>query len=371
MTSDLGSMPLEALMRQTPLAIAATDVTGRLTLFSPALQRMMRRPFKAITPDQMVTEFDLYAADGTTRLCPQDVPLARALAGEVVIDAVVATQVDGERLVFLRCNASPLFGDAGEIVGAVALVQDITADRLAAQDQDELRERLVVTINHELRTPLAKIIGHAEMLQDHPETSPERVRGSIDVIAGAAADLLRLAGVLSDLAELEEGTRLAKTHGNIAGLVRDVAARFTTRAAARDVELLVVAPPRVTATIDPRRAERAIEALLDNAVTYAPTATTIEVEVADLDGDVSISIRDAGTGIPDDERERLVKPFERGDHAWQPVNSRGLGLAVASTVTAAHGGSLVLGRLEPTGFGVTIRLPRHDAPSAPRRPAAG
>ena len=56
------------------------------------------------------------------------------------------------------------------------MVRDVTAERMAQRDQEQLREWLVETINHELRTPLAKIIGHAEILQDDAAPMPERLR---------------------------------------------------------------------------------------------------------------------------------------------------------------------------------------------------
>lgn len=359
MTQDLGSMPLEKLMRHTPLAIAAADATGHLTMLSPALQRLLNQPFRRVSEDEMVAQFDLFACDGVTPLRPEDIPLSRALRGEVVIDAVVASRLDGEVMVYLRCNASPLRGEDDEIVGAVVLVQDVTAEMMAQRDQDELRERLVVTVNHELRTPLAKIIGNAELLQDDCAALPARLQHSVEAISRSAEELMNLADVVSDLSDLEERTKLTKTYGNIAGLVADAVAKFADRAASRHLELASAVPARVTATVDPGEVARAVTALLENAVTYAPPGSRVEVEVAAQRDYVDISVRDEGTGIPPEERTRLVKPFERGDHhEFQPVSSKGLGLAVAHTVATAHGGELLLDTCVPSGLCASLRLPR-------------
>lgn len=226
MTHDLGSMPLESLMRHTPLAIAATDATGCLTLLSPALQRVR-------------------SGRGDPRCC-------RAGSG--------------------RHRKAP--------------------------------------------------------------------------------------------ADLESGTRLSKTHGNIAGLVRDVMDGFAARVLAWNLDLVAIAPDRLTATIDPDQVGRAVVELLDNAVTYAPPNSCIEVEVAATVDCVEIHVRDAGTGIAPADVSRLVQPFERGRHALQPVNSRGLDLAVAHTVATAHGGELLLDGQEPFGLCATLRLPRAEVPSA-------
>lgn len=103
--------------------------------------------------------------------------------------------------------------------------------------------------------------------------------------------------MLSDQADLESHTRISKTCGNIAALVRDVIEGFTARATGRDLDL-AIAPDRLTATIDPSQVERAVAALLDNAVTYAPTGSRIEVEATATAEFVDIQVRDTGTGIP-------------------------------------------------------------------------
>ena len=103
-----------------------------------------------------------------------------------------------------------------------------------------------------------------------------------------------------------------------------------------------------------------VSALLENAVTYAPPDSAVEVEVTAQGDYLDIAVRDAGTGIPPEERTRLVKPFERGDHdEFQPVNSKGLGLAVAHTVATAHGGELLLDACVPSGLCASLRVPRY------------
>jgi signal transduction histidine kinase len=204
-------------------------------------------------------------------------------------------------------------------VGAVVLFQGVTAERMAQRDQNNC-------VNGWWRRstpswgPLAKIIGHAEILQDDAAAMPERLRETVEVIARAADDPLRLAGVLSDLADLESHTRISKSYGNIAALVRDVIEGFTARATGRDLDL-AIAPDRLTATIDPSQVERAVAVLLD-AVTYAPNGSRIEVEATATAEYVDIQVRDTGTGIPPADLPRLVQPFERGDHAVRRSTAR-------------------------------------------------
>jgi two-component system sensor histidine kinase CreC len=166
--------------------------------------------------------------------------------------------------------------------------------------------------------------------------------------------------VVSDLSDLESRTQLTKASVNVASVVRDVVARFAHRAQARQLDVVASLPSQATATIDPGAVERAVAALLDNAVTYASAGSTIDVAVTVTSDCVDIHVRDTGCGIPASETSRLIRPFERGDHELQPVNSKGLGLAVAHTVATAHGGELLLQGRDPSGFCATLSLPRSD-----------
>lgn len=361
MDQEFGLLPLETLMTHTPLAIAAADASGRLVLFSPALQRLMHKPFERVGEDELVSTYDLFAADGVTRLSTEDVPIVRALRGEVVTDAVVASRLAGDRLVFLRCNGSPLRDEHDDIVGALVLVQDVTTELMAQQDQERLRERLVVTINHELRTPLSKIIGHAELLHDALPALPTHVHNCVNVISRAADDLMRLADVISELAELEARSKVVTTYGDAAGVVHECVAEVAEVCRSRALRIVASAPERLTATLDLAQTRRAVLALVENAITYAPAGSRVDVEISADHEEVSISVADRGTGIRDEDVERLMEPFERGDHPLQPVNSKGLGLAVAHIVATAHGGHLQLSHREPHGLCATLRLPRFGA----------
>lgn len=353
-------------MAHTPVGLAVSDADGVVQLCSPALDAMLGRPtLKGQEQDAWTAGYNVHAADGVTPLKPEDFPLVRAVHGELVTDAlIVSVREDGRRL-HLRCNASPLRDESDQIIGAVVLVQDVTAERTAHEAQRHLREQLVETVNHEIRTPLAKIIGHAELIQDQREDLPSPVHKSVDTIVNAAAELYRLADDISDLAELEAGSRLRKTFGNVAGLVREVVARYEPAALGRRVGVSCQGPPRATATVDPKQLERAVAALIDNALGHAPPASCVEVVLSVDDECFEVIVRDRGPGIDADDWPRLVQPFERGVLEASRGSARGLGLALASTVAAAHGGELLLraaggdgggGTAEPTT--VVLRLPR-------------
>ena len=357
--NEPGAVELSTLVAQARLAVAACDEAGNLTMLSPALERLFGWSFTAMTEAQLFRALPLLTADGERPLPPEDRPLTRARHGEVLSDAVVAADTADGRRIYLRCNAAPLRDDDGANCGAVLLVQDVTLEIAGRVEQEELRHRLVDTVNHEFRTPLTKLIGHMEMLSDVSDELPAHVRWSVSVAQKAATDLSDLVLRVSGLADLGSHAKLNPTDCNLTGLLRDAAQQFAPVLAARTIELDTDLPDRTTALLDPDEITRAVVELLANAGQFAPPGSRVRLELQVSPQSVEVSVTDQGCGILSRERDRLMQPFERGDHPGQSTNSQGLGLAIAHTIAAAHGGTLTLRDNAPTGLVATLSLPRY------------
>jgi PAS domain S-box-containing protein len=164
---SLKGVPLHLALDNTGVGLVACDASGMMTLISPALQELFGMEYEPVTEPFYVERFRLLRDDGETTLPLDEVPLVRARRGEFVRDAVVSTRRPDGSLVHLRCNAVPLRDERGRDSGAIALVQDVTAETEAARRAREIRQRLFETINHEFRTPLAALLGHVELIHDH------------------------------------------------------------------------------------------------------------------------------------------------------------------------------------------------------------
>jgi signal transduction histidine kinase len=130
----------------------------------------------------------------------------------------------------------------------------------------------------------------------------------------------------------------------------------------RDVVVTLDLPPRLTALADRGLVARAVGALVENAVAHSTAGTNVTVRHARDEDTLQLVVEDDGPGIPPADRERLLEPFEVGSGAGGGVYGRGLGLALAATVAAAHGGRIELGDHEPHGLRATLSLPRRPAP---------
>ena len=125
-----------------------------------------------------------------------EVPIVRASRGEVVEDAIVTVKAPGQPVRHLRVNATPMVGLDGERQGAWAVMTDVT--RLVAAARGELNKSLAETVNHNLRTPLTTILGHAELLRDLQEDFSPEATASVEAVWRAG---LRLNEVVTWISE--------------------------------------------------------------------------------------------------------------------------------------------------------------------------
>jgi signal transduction histidine kinase len=334
---------LGLLTDHTDLALAATDDAGRLTVMTGFLREAYGALTLGARDVEMPQVFGLYDADGQAPLAPDDVPLVRARRGEYVRDAVVSSHV-GDQLRFFRVNAAPIREDPdGDAVGAVALTQDVTSERAAQLFEEELRDRLVAVINHELRTPVAKLLGFVELLPDQLDDLTPAQRRLLAGIQDAAEELSNLTGTVSALAELHSATKVAEfADVDVSQCV--LAAIDATRPAAerKRVELRVGSLPRGThCRVDPHLVHRAIRALTANAVVYAPAGSTVDIGVESDPLSVDVVVTDAGPSLQ---------------------GRRGLGLGLADTIAEAHQGRLDLEPADPHGLRARLVLPRPLTP---------
>jgi PAS domain S-box-containing protein len=122
---------LSAVLDNLSDALVACDADGTLTLFNPAAQRLHGLPAATVPPEDWPLHYDLYDEDGVTRLEPQDVPLLRALRGEVVRDVEMVVKPAGQSARTLLASGQQILDGHGDVQGAVVVMHDITARRAA------------------------------------------------------------------------------------------------------------------------------------------------------------------------------------------------------------------------------------------------
>ncbi len=224
--------------------------------------------------------------------------------------------------------------------------------------QEEARRTFVATASHELRTPLTSIQGNLELLAEDLEDGALNAADARIQVAGAQAELRRLANLateLLDLSRLDAGVELRTEPVDLVEVARAVAAEFARRASDRRV-LVEVAEPRgaVWASADPGAVARIARILIDNGLRFAPGGGFLRL-VAEYAGEQAVlGVSDNGPGVPPSEQKRIFERYERGSETGGE-GGFGLGLAIGRELARRMGGELAL-EPEPTDGGATFTL---------------
>lgn len=226
------------------------------------------------------------------------------------------------------------------------------------EDPGGLRRQIATVVNHELRTPLSTLLGHAELLGDLE--LPDQVRRSLDLIVRAGEQIRDVASAVSELVELDAATSgLEQTRVDLVPLTHEVVAAFASRASRCDVTLRIKLPARaVPVMADGEKVRQALVALVKTALQHAPCGSVIDVALGLHEEYVGLCVTDRGVGIAADQASPSRRTPEHEPVAL--VHGRGIGLAVADAVAVAHRGELRLSGHGPAGLTARLVLPREQ-----------
>jgi two-component system sensor histidine kinase KdpD len=247
----------------------------------------------------------------------------------------------------------------------VYLVEDMERGKRTVETE-RLRSALLTSISHDLKTPLAAVMGAAGTLRDLSTNLTDAERTELlTSIMDEAERLNRFIANLLDMTRLESGAVIANTAphdiGEIVGSALQRAARIL---AEHEVEVELVADLPMLA-LDAVLFEQVLFNVLDNAAKYAPAGTTIRVQAWRESESVYLQVLDQGDGIPSKDLEHIFDKFYRAQKGDQVRAGTGLGLAISRGFVEAMGGTITAtNRTDRAGAAFTIRLP---IPAEPRQ----
>lgn len=240
------------------------------------------------------------------------------------------------------------------------------AHATALRESDRLKDALLSSVTHDLRTPLASIKAAASSLLrgDIAWTAPER-RELLESIDTSADRLNRLVGNLLDLSRLEAG--VAQPHLDwmlITDVIATVLDRLDLTGQTRGYAIRVEEPDNLPlALMDHEQIEQTLTNLIENAIKYSPQGGLIRVRVSTSETELIVSVSDQGIGIPEHELEAIFNKFYRVKQArlpWspgRPPTGTGLGLAICASIVRAHGGRIWAESAPGKGATLTFTLP--------------
>jgi nitrogen fixation/metabolism regulation signal transduction histidine kinase len=372
MFMQISNALVDALFNQCRVGVGVCDGDGRLQEFNAALESMVGPALCHSSQKDWVPAYYLFDAAGRRPLDPGEVPLARALAGETVTDAIVTTRRPGQPVRHLRCTAAPLV-DGEQTAGALVLVTEVDEhddDPAAMVDAQltrywqrssrlqELSSRVATIANHQIRTPLTVIQAHLELLEDTVDDLPEDVRRAVPAIRRGVTSLT---DALTALARANDLANAADPALEAVDLV-DVARRASMLVRASH-PLLRVHLRRGTRSYVPTNADslwvrRAIAALAETLVD-PDFDTDVALDILD-DGD-TVGARLSRLGHDSSSPAALTGSWTaHGDASTSP---RCLGFSLAETVAFAHDGRVEIAET-PAGVTATLLLSRVPQPPA-------
>jgi two-component system OmpR family sensor kinase len=230
----------------------------------------------------------------------------------------------------------------------------------ALESQERMR-RFIADASHELRTPLTSIRGLAEYgLQEGGEVGPEELLRLMGLIAREGGRMGRLVDDLLLLARFDAGRALERRPIDLASIAAEAVQQARIVAAGRPITL--EAPEPVIVDADAERLRQIIDNLIGNAILHTPAGTPVTVTVTGEPGSGQLTVADQGPGMTQEQASHVFERFYRTDDArTRARGGAGLGLAIAASLAAAHGGDLTVDTKPGRGAAFHLRLPQPEA----------
>jgi len=348
--SGMAEARLAALVNSSDDAIVGKDLTGRVTSWNPAAERLygyaaseiIGQSFFRLIPEELRAE--------------EERVLARIAAGERVEHYETwRIRKDGSRIE-VSITMSPVYDPEGRIIGASKIARDITPAREAQRRKDEF----LAVLAHELRNPLAPI-RTALHLARTKKLPPERLDRALELAERQMRHLTRLLDDLLDAARITTGSvPLRKEQADLAALAREAAESVRPMMERRGHVFECAIPDTpLELQADAARLAQILDNLLTNAAKYTPSAGRICLRVARDVDEAVIRVEDNGIGFRQGAGDKLFGMFAREDCvAERPEGGLGIGLALVREFVERHGGRVEAHSPGPMkGSVFTVRLP--------------
>jgi len=225
------------------------------------------------------------------------------------------------------------------------------------KEQQRLRSEFLTTVAHELRTPLTTVMGYLHFLRSGA-LGAEQQAAVLETVSRNVETVVHLVNNILFLQELEIISPEFQTAA-LGDVVLRAVQHMRERAAEGGVRLQVdIDPTLPPLRLDPAGMERALVALIENAIKFTPDGGDVRIEAFVAGGQAGVRVSDPGVGIPPEELENIFEPFTRVERSQDRLfGGLGLGLPIARQVVQRHGGRIDVESRVGEGSTFTIILP--------------
>ena len=227
---------------------------------------------------------------------------------------------------------------------------DERISREQAAKENQMRRELTQNIAHELKTPVASILGYTDTILDNPQMTPETQRQFIE---RTNAQAHRLTALLQDISTLNRmdfaAHQLTMERTDVSAIVGDIVQETVIALEKRRMTLNNCLPPHIVIKGNPSLIYSIFRTLVDNAINYAGEGTTVDISAEQTDDSWTFCFSDNGVGIAPEHLPRIFERFYRIDKSRsRSIGGTGLGLAIVKNAVLLHGGTITA-RLAETG----------------------
>ncbi|MBK9517779.1 MAG: response regulator [Anaeromyxobacter sp.] len=367
-------------VNQSPALVVITDAQGQVEFVNPTYERLTGYA----EAEALGRQAGLIRSGAHPPAFYREV--ARTLAGGATWSGELCARKRWGELFWLALSISPARDEQGVVTHLIALGEDITARRLAAQELERARDEaqaankaksaFLANMSHEIRTPLNAILGYSQLMT-RDDALGEGSRRSLEIINRSGEHLLSLLNEVLEISRIEAGrVVLEAAPFDLHAMLRDLTGMFLLKARDKGLEFEVERGPELPQVLvgDEGKVRQVLVNLLGNAVKFTRQGgVVLRVEVLRSGARLRLraEVTDTGPGIAREELSRLFREFEQTSSGRALQSGTGLGLAISRGYARLLGGDLTVTSEPGQGSAFRLELPVEiGAAAAATAPAA-
>jgi two-component system phosphate regulon sensor histidine kinase PhoR len=341
---------VEAILNSIQDAVLVCDNQDRIILANPSAEHIFGFQFESSRPPVL---------QDTLKQSPLLEMMIKTRNSKVRHVRHELTGIKKDEKAWYDCVLSCVTDEGGQAICVVAVLHDMTREKEISIAKNDF----VSHVSHELKTPLASINAYAEMLVDGEAQDAATIKQFCEIIQGQAGRLNRLIEDVLNISRIESGLiKVNRQPHSLALILRD--ALEMMQSYAKEKSITIQSPPPILydqVCADKDMMTQVVVNLLSNAVKYTPSGghITVQSDVNDVDGTVTVSVTDTGVGIPAEDLDKLFGKFYRVEANKNFAKGTGLGLnLVKQIVETLHGGRVFVRSQQGKGstFGFIVPL---------------
>ena len=224
---------------------------------------------------------------------------------------------------------------------------------------EELKTNFLKMMSHDLKTPLARIQGMADIVLQNEENLNPGQKQALQTISSSSVELSKFIGSILSYGRIEsKEIKLMLQSKDVNKLIENVIKKCSFLAQEKEIEIVVELEPLFSINFDPDLIGQVLTNLVENAIKYSPKGSKILISSEEINGKVIVQVADQGYGIPEDELENVFSKFYRSKSVTgSSIKGSGLGLYLANYFVTLHQGQIHVESVLGEGSTFTVEIP--------------